>query len=201
MASNNQAFQRIAASVKRIFTMREDPDMRQIIESLKQAAVLRGLSGRVVGDIAQIVHRRDYKRDEFLYYELDPGLGLYVVQSGRIRLLAEDEDGSVHELRQVGEGEVFGKLSLLGDFRRSETAQALTDARVLGLFRPDLKTIIKRHPSSGAAVVEVLARNLAAMETEIIRVLIEKDGKIEALRLIDSAAARVDHMSGTDATS
>lgn len=201
MASNNQALQRLAASVKRIFTAREDPETRQVIESLRHATVLRGLPVRVLRDVAGIVHRRDYKRDEFLYYEQDPGLGLYLVQSGRVRLLAEDEEGAVHELRQVGEGELFGKLSLLGDFRRTETAQALTDASVLGLFRPDLKTIIKRHPSSGAAVVEALARNLAAMEMELIRVLIEKDGKVEALRLIDSAAARVDHLSGTEATS
>jgi CRP-like cAMP-binding protein len=201
MASDQQAFQRIAGSVRRIFTAREDPEMRQTIEVLKHTAVLRGLPGRVLRDVAGIVHRREYRRDEFIYYERDPGLGLYVVQTGRIRLLAEDDKGAVHELRQVGESDLFGKLSLLGDFRRTETAQAFTDASVLGLFRPDLKTIIKRHPGSGAEVVGALARNLAAMEVELIRVLIEKDGKLEALRLIDNAAARVDHMSGTDASS
>lgn len=200
MATGNKAFKRIAGRMKRLFTRREDAKIRQINETLKQTAVLRGLSGRVLNDLAAIVHRRDYKRDEFLYYERDPGLGMYIVQHGRVRLLVEDDDGAVHELRQVGEGEVFGKLSLLGDFRRVETAQALTDTRVLGFFRPDLKTVIKRHPNSGAAVLEALAHNMAAMQSEIIRVLIEKDGRIEALRLIDGAAARVDHLSSADVT-
>lgn len=200
MASDNQVLQQITAGVKRIFASREDAETRQVTDTLKHAAVLRGLPNGVLRDVAEIVHRREYKREEFLYYERDPGLGMYVVQSGRIRLLVEDDDGSIQELRQVGTGEIFGKLSLLGDFRRLETAQALTDASVLGLFRPDLKTLIKRHPSSGAAVVEALARNLAATEMELVRVLIEKDGKIDALRLTDSAAARVDHMSGTDVT-
>lgn len=198
MASNNQGFHRITAGVKKIFAARKDPHMQQVTESLKQVAMLRGLPGSAIHDLAAIVHRRDYRRDEYLYYERDPGLGMYVVQRGRVRLLVEDEAGALHELRQVGEGEVFGKLCLLGDFRRNETAQALTDATVLGLFRPDLKTIIKRHPGSGAAILDALARNLAVMQTELIRVLMEKDGKIEAVRLIDNAVARVDHMPAPD---
>ncbi len=199
MASGKQTLNRIASSVKQVFVRPEDSERRQVIEALKQAAVLGGLPGGVLRDLAEVMHRRDYKRDEFLYYEKDPGLGMYVVQSGRIRLLVESEDGTVHELRQVGEGELFGKLSLLGDFRRIETAQALTNASVLGFFRPDLKTVIKRHPNSGAAVAEVLARNLAAVENELIRVLIEKDGKVEALRMVDNASSRVDRLPSNDA--
>lgn len=199
MASNKPVLTQMLEHSRRLLRRGEDPQTREIIETLKQVPVLRGLSRRALRDVADAVHRRDYKRDEFLYYERDPGLGMYIVQRGRIRLLVEDETGAVHELRQIGDHGVFGKLSLLGDFRRIESAQALTDVQVLGLFRPDLKTIVKRHPSSGAAVIEALARNLAAMETELIRVLIDKDGKLEAMRLIDSATERVDHMSA-DAT-
>lgn len=169
-----------------------DPKTQEVIDTLQQVAIFRNLPRIALRDLAEAVHRRDYKRDEFLYYERDPGLGMYVVQHGRIRLLMEDDSGSVHELRQVGEHEFFGKLSLLGDFRRVETAQAITETRVLGFFRPDLKTIVKRRPVSGAAILEALSRNLAAMEAELVRVLIEKDGKIEALRMVDNAAARVD---------
>ncbi|MEX0600054.1 MAG: cyclic nucleotide-binding domain-containing protein [Rhodothermales bacterium] len=179
--------------MKRIFAAREDPDLREIIETLKQVSLFRGLSGRVLGDLSEVLHRRSYKRDEFLYYERDPGLGLYIVRSGRVRLLVEDEEGVPHELRQVGEGEAFGKLSLFGDFRRMETAQAITEAKVFGLFRPDLKTIIKRYPGSGAAVLQVLAQNLAAVENEMLDMLVEREGKIDALRMFDGASAKADH--------
>ncbi|MEX0821184.1 MAG: cyclic nucleotide-binding domain-containing protein [Rhodothermales bacterium] len=193
MALNSTALQRITGRVKRIFAAREDPDLREIIETLKQVSLFRGLSGRVLGDLSEVLHRRSYKRDEFLYYERDPGLGLYIVRSGRVRLLVEDEEGVPHELRQVGEGEAFGKLSLFGDFRRMETAQAITEAKVFGLFRPDLKTIIKRYPGSGAAVLQVLAQNLAAVENEMLDMLVEREGKIDALRMFDGASAKADH--------
>ncbi len=192
MAEKRHPVKRLALRVRRLFPSGEDSQTQEVIEALQQVAIFRNLPRVALRDLADAVHRRDYKRDEFLYYERDPGLGMYVVQQGRIRLLIEDDAGAVHELRQVGEHEFFGKLSLLGDFRRIETAQAITETRVLGFFRPDLKTIIKRRPGSGAVIVDALARNLAAMETELIRVLVEKDGKIEALRMVDNAAVRVD---------
>lgn len=192
---------RVSDGFRRLFAGREDPKITEAVDTLKQVPMLHGMSRSVLRDLAEAVHRRDYKRDEFLYYEDDPGLGMYVVQRGRVRLLVEEKSGAVHELRQVGDNEVFGKLSLLGDFRRVETAQALTDTRVLGFFRPDLKTILKRHPASGAAFLEAVSRNLAAMETELVRVLVERDGKVDAMRLVDSATARVDHIAADAAFS
>lgn len=199
MPDNENPLGWLTDPLRRLFKRDVDPGRSEGIETLKQVTIFTGLPGKALRDLADAVHVRDYKRDEFLYYERDPGLGMYVIQRGRVRLLVEDESGVAHELRQVDKNEFFGKLSLLGDHRRIETAQAITETRVLGLFRPDLKTILKRHPGSGAAVIEALARNLAAMETEIIRVLIEKDGKVEAMRMVDNAGARVDRMS-IDAT-
>lgn len=186
---------RVTGPIRRLFNRGVDQKTSDVIDTLRQVSIFKNLPSGALQDLGEAVHVRDYKRDEFLYYERDPGLGMYVVQRGRIRLLIEDEDGAVHELRQVGDHEFFGKLSLLGDHRRSETAQAITETRVLGFFRPDLKNIIKRFPSSGAAIIEAIARNLAALETEIIRVLVEKDGKMDAMRMVDNAAARVDRIA------
>ncbi len=186
---------RFIKPIRRLFNRGVDQQTSDVIDTLRHVSIFKQLSSSALQDLAEAVHVRDYKRDEFLYYERDPGLGMYIVQRGRIRLLVEDESGAVHELRQVGDHDFFGKLSLLGDHRRSETAQALTETRVLGFFRPDLKNILKRFPGSGAAIIEAIARNLAALESEVIRVLIEKDGKIDAMRMVDNAAARVDRIA------
>lgn len=200
MPTSKNSRQRISDRFRRFFASNDDPKIAEAVETLKQVPMLRGLSRGALRVLANAMHQRDYRRDEFLYYEDDPGLGMYVVQRGRVRLLVEEKDGPIHELRQIGENEVFGKLSLLGDLRRVESAQAMMDTRVLGFFRPDLKTVMKRHPAVGAAFLEAISRNLAAMETELVRVLVERDGKVEAMRLVDSATARVDHL-GADVIS
>lgn len=185
----------LLANVRRwyrlLFKRQEDARSREIAATLRRVPIFQGLSRAALYELADVVHTRSYKRDETLYYEGDPGLGLYIVQKGRIRLVVEDEDGSTHEMRQVEENELFGFLSVFGDFRRMETAQALTDAVVLGFFRPDLKTMIKRNPRTGAHVVAALGRNMAAWQVEMVQHMSDQVGRITARRMLHGAARKV----------
>jgi CRP-like cAMP-binding protein len=174
-----------------IFKRQEDARTREIVDTLRRVPLFQGLSRMALYELADAMHIRSYKREEVLYYEGDPGLGMYVVQQGRIRLVAEDDQGSEHELRQVEDHELFGVLSVFGDFRRMETAQAMTEARVLGFFRPDLKTMIKRNPRTGAHVIAALARNMAAWQVEMVQRVGEQRDTIYARTILHGAARKL----------
>lgn len=190
------AFNILASSLRtgyrRAFRQEEDVRSREVVSILRQVPVFSNLSGRVLRELAEAVHNRTYRRDEILYYEGDPGLGLYIIRQGRVRLLVEDEDGNVHELRQLGESEIFGELSLFGDLRRNATVQALTETHVLGFFRPDLHTLIKRNPQAAAAVTAALAQYMAARQVELMRVMTARENKIAAATLVHGAVIRAD---------
>jgi CRP-like cAMP-binding protein len=190
MSTIQKTFNLLRALYRRMVRRQENARTREIVDTLKQVPVFQELSRGALHTLAEAMHLRDYRRDEFLYYERDPGLGLYLVQRGCIRLLTEDEEGNVHELRQVCDREVFGELSILGEFRRMETAQAVGEARVLGFFRPDLRTMIKRHPKAGADALAAVARLVAARQSELVRRLAEREGKVAAMRLLDGAAVQ-----------
>lgn len=181
-----------ARSLSRSVRRREDPQLAEIPGVLKAVPLFRSFPRGVLYDLARAVHVREYRRDEFIYYQRDPGLGMYIVRRGRVRLLVEGEQGAVYELKQASDRELIGKHSLLGDFRRMETAQAVVDTQVLGFYRPDLKTLLKRHPASGAAVLEVLARQIAGEQVELVRLLSEKEGVVAARRALDGLATRTE---------
>jgi CRP/FNR family transcriptional regulator, cyclic AMP receptor protein len=166
-----------------------DPD---VVSVLRQVGLFQGVPRTVLLELGTMLHERSYRQDEFLYFEHDPGLGLYIVQRGRVRLTTEEPDGRIHGLRHVEQFGVFGDLSVFGDYWRSETAQAVTDTQVLGFFRPDLKTLLKRKPKVGAIVAGTLARHMAAHYTALVRLLSERDGDLEAMRLVHRAAAVVE---------
>lgn len=156
----------------------------EVVATLRRVALFRTFSDSELYEIAEVIHRRRYKRDEFIYHENDPGLGLYIVQQGRVRLFTYSVGTKVHELRQVAEYDFFGEVSILGDFRRMENAQAFTDTHVLGLFSPDLKMLLKRHPQTGAAVGMALARCLATRQVALMKHISEEEGKEGALRML-----------------
>lgn len=167
---------------RRLFQREEAAQNRAVVNTLREVRLFGELSGGVLSDLADVLHCRDYKRDEIIYYEGDPALGLYVVQRGRVRLLTEDDEGQPQEVWQVAENHFFGELSVLSESRRLDTAQAMTDVRLLGLFRPDVKSLAKRNPKVGAAVLAALARHLAARQEEMIHQMALQCGRIEALR-------------------
>lgn len=185
----------VHAGYRRAFQRDEDARTHSAIAVLKQVPMFRGLSGGHLREFAEIVHTRTYRRDEFLYYEGDPGLGLYVVREGRVKLITEDESGNAHELRMLAEYEVFGELSLFGDFRRTATAQAATETQVLGFFRPDLNVLVKRSPQTAAAILMGLANYLAARQLELTQLATLRDGKVAAATYLHGSLFKTEYAS------
>lgn len=168
---------------RRVFQRRFDDRTQDVVDALRAVPAFQHVSSSALFAMAESVHRRTYRRGEVLYYEGDPGLGLYVVEKGRIRLTTAVEPGITRELRQIGPEQTFGVLSILGDFRRLESAETVTEASVLGFFRPDLKNLMKRHPKAGAEITMALARTIAAQHVEYVHLVSERDGREAALQV------------------
>ncbi len=173
-----------------VFHQAEDSRIRGVADTLRACPAFQQLSRSELRDLAQVLHPREYSRHELLYYEDDPGLGLYIVQTGRVRLFILDEDDMEHEVCQVGEGEIFGVVSILGlgELRRMETAQAVTNTRVLGFFSPDLRTMLRRNPKTAAAILLALARYLALRQMDMVKRIADTDGRVAAMQIFGSAA-------------
>lgn len=177
---------------RRLFQRRLDPQTREVADVLREVPAFGHLSSGAVHAMASATHRRTYRRGESLYYEGDPGLGLYVVESGRVRLVSDSDPNRNRELRELAANDMFGGLSILGDFRRLETAETVTEARVLGFFRPDLKNVMRRDPKAGSEIVMALARRIASQHVEAIRLMEERAGRDLALDIYAEAAGRVE---------
>lgn len=186
--------------MKRLFGRPIDARSREVIDTLRTVPYFEELSKHTLHTLADFVHVRDYRAQEFIYYDGDPGIGMYVIARGRVALMLEEPDGAIHELRAAGAGEMFGELSVLAGARRMETAQAVEDTRVLGLFRPDFLTMIKRHPKAGADLLSAFTRYLAVREVAVIRLMSKQEGRLAALRLFDGVA-RADEIIRDDTLS
>ncbi len=191
MSLLRSAYRSVQRLAYRLMKRSADQRTLEIIHALSHVPLFRELNRNALHELAEITHQRTYRREEFLYYENDPGMGLYIVQSGSVRLLIEDEQGTMQELRQLGEWDVFGELSLLDSFRRMETAQAVTDTTVLGFFRPDLNVLRMRNPHVGALVTMALARFLARRQVEMVDMLGEEFGQFEAMKRLSTATSEV----------
>ena len=111
-----------------------------------------------------LCNRRKYKSGEYIYYQGDPGTGMYILEEGVIELIVETEKNDEVEkpIFRIEPPESFGALSVGYDMRRLSSARCLTDCTVYGFFKPDLETLCSRHPQIGIKLLGIL--NMIALK-------------------------------------
>lgn len=107
--------------------------------------------------VSELFHVRKYDAGEVIFEGGTPGLGMYVVIDGRVKIITE-ENGQEVTLAEMKEGDFFGEMSLIDEVERSAGAVAVSDTRLVGLFRPQLRELMNHRPRLGIIIFERLAR-------------------------------------------
>jgi CRP/FNR family transcriptional regulator, cyclic AMP receptor protein len=128
---------------------------------LRSVPAFTHLSVRELKEVAEICHYRDYRAGETVFAQGDPGLGMYIVQEGDVRIVMNDREGRPRELSVLSVGDFFGEMGLIDESPRSATALCRTDCRLIGFFRPDLFELIDKDPRLGIKIVLKLAEIVA----------------------------------------
>ncbi len=134
-------------------------------------ALCRALSEAELEAIAAIVETRDIAAGKELFREGDPGDGLFLVVAGEIEIIKRGSRGD-RSLARLNAGGVLGEMSLITSDARSATGRATVGSKVLQLpaqrFRPLLAQGSTAALKIAAAIAEVLARRLAAMNSMVL---------------------------------
>ena len=133
--------------------------------ALKHVPIFDNLKPKELTVIEKLVHHRSYKPDEFVFKKDAPGEGLYIILKGNVEIFTETEEGNKNVIASLKEGDFLGDLSLLDKQPRSASAISKDNSRMLGFFRPDLSSLLKRKPDLGAKIV----LNLASVIGERLR--------------------------------
>jgi len=131
-----------------------------ILPVLRTIPIFEGLGFNDLKKIELIVHERTFMPDEVVFYERQPGIGMYIIKRGLIKLTKTINEEKA-KIAELGEGEFFGEMSLLEDYPRSAQATAVMKTEVLGIFRPDLFDLIERNPKLGSKILMKLSQRLA----------------------------------------
>ena len=145
----------MSLNLRSLFTSRrKDGGKPRFRDTLKMIPIFTDLGRRELASVERILHRREYHAGEVIFRQDEPGLGMYIIETGRVRI---HTDGSPDNVTELADGEFFGELPLLDGGTRSATAVAKTPCRIYGFFQPDLFGLIERNPRLGVKIVMSLA--------------------------------------------
>ena len=136
------------------------------------------LSNKYIKLLMQLIHNRVYEADEYVFYQGDPGIGLYIVREGSIIIKQNIDENRSLELAKLHRGDFFGELALLDDEVRSGSAIALEPSSIAVIFKPDLDEFIERYPKVGIKILRgistIISTRLRRINDEYFSIYIDK---------------------------
>ncbi len=142
--------------------------------ALKSVPMFASFAEDQLRTLVTLVSRRNAPRGSVIMREGDPVDSLYIVVSGRLKVMMGESDGKEVILGILGPGEFFGEMGLIDDRPRSATVIAIEPCVLLSVTKHAFKKCLLENYEVAMTVLRVLVRRLR-----------EADRKIGSLAMLD----------------
>ncbi len=109
----------------------------------------------------------NFKKNSTVISQGDHSRSLFIITSGRMKIFANDEEGSQTIFTFLEAGSFFGELSLLDDAPRSASVVAVEDSKVLNLSHQHFNNFLSNHPEICPALFKALTTRIRQMDDTI----------------------------------
>ncbi len=169
-------------------------DRRDILMALP---VFAGLSERDWDKVTDLFSERQYQKDDYIFLEGEAPEALYVVKTGKIKVLRHSTDGKDVVLRVASPGQMLGSVAVFDGGGYPGTAQAIEDCCLLVIARNDCLTLVTRYPVFALAVINDMGTRLRGSAEQIRSLAVERvEQRIARVLLKLGASAGADTADG-----
>lgn len=103
--------------------------------------------------------KHSFQAGDIIFKEQDPGSSMFIIQSGRVEVSTMINQNKV-VLAQLGEGSIFGEMSLVDNRPRSATVVALTEVKCIEINRLLFKQRMEEIPTWMQSFYQILIERL-----------------------------------------
>ncbi len=145
-----------------------DAERETTARILGTVPMFSGLDAASIDNLLAFTFRRTFQPGEVIVEEGRTGNGLYVILSGRVEVVKGLGGAKPHRAAVLGQGEPFGEMALLGDWKRSASIRALEESECLGMDRWVFLAHLQGEPQLAIRLLQVLARRLADTNEKLV---------------------------------
>jgi len=130
---------------------------------------------------------------------------LYFIMSGKVRIYLTGDDGKEITLNELGPGDYFGELALVGETERTASAITQTECELRMLSKAEFKHCLEQHPQIAFNLIRNLSLEVKRLSDDladmalldvygrIVKILTEaadeQDGRLVTPKLTQQAIA------------
>jgi len=143
-------------------------------QTLKAVPFFTQLNDREFDVVRSVASERTYAKNAVVLTEGEMGDSLYMIQSGKVKVVIGDEEGRELILKILGPGDFFGEMSMIDKQPRSASVTTIEPATFLVLSNAAFERCVEQAPRIANMVMRILAQRVR-----------EADRKIGTLALMD----------------
>lgn len=143
-------------------------DRRFTETHLRGLKLLANLTPGQLEDVSRRLKPGRYRQGEVIIHEGEPGDEMYLIESGRVRVVRQRGEKAVL-LDEMEAGDLFGEMALLTGEPRSATITALTDLNVWVISQSDFDDLVTAYPNLALALSRLLSERLRNADTRFLQ--------------------------------
>ncbi|WP_408956373.1 Crp/Fnr family transcriptional regulator [Natroniella sp. ANB-PHB2] len=128
--------------------------------SLQEYNYFSELTSEEAKEIKKIIHTKEYKEGEIIFFEDEPGEALFLVQEGKVKLIKMIESGEEQILNILKQGSMFAEVVLFDGGRYPATAIVLEESTIGIINRKDMIQLIDKVPDIALKILKVMSKRL-----------------------------------------
>jgi len=132
----------------------------RIRELLASVELFGEMNEEEIDDLTALAQIKKLEKDNTIFHAGDPADAVFVVASGRVKVVITSSDGKEFILTVLGSGQVFGEMALLESAPRSASVVTLSAVEVLIISRTDFQRLLESNPRISLRLMAILSRRL-----------------------------------------
>jgi len=131
-----------------------------MVDLLARVELFSELDAEDLDRLSDVAQTRKVAKDTVIFHAGDPADAVFIVASGKVKVVTTSSDGKEFILTVLGAGQVFGEMALLESAPRSASVITLTNADILMIRREDFHHLLNTAPSISRKLLAILSRRL-----------------------------------------
>lgn len=159
---------------------------------IRNIPIFESLSEEQLNSLSEIVEEKKFGKNSVILWEEDTQKYMYIVTSGKVKVVQTSEDGKEHILAIHKKGDFFGEMALLDGKTAPATVIAMEDSRVQLIARENFEKHLLKNEKVMTQLVTMLCTRLReswlmlkvmsfASAEQRVRAVLEQLGKINGV--------------------
>ena len=153
-------------------------------EYLMYVPIFADLDDVTIQKIGSVGFSKKYSKDEIIFREDDPGSAMFVILTGKVKVVRTSNDGREVILTILSQYDFFGEMALLDGLSRSASVIATEESELFIIQREEFLNLLKLHPEISINLWQELTQRLRAADLKIKSLsLKDAEGKVATVLL------------------